>query len=121
MGGLQVFLRPPASAEASARQGVFEVRAWTIHKGMKAPQAAGVIHTDFEKHFIKADVINWQEFVDLGGWTKAREVGKVRLEGRDYAMKEGDVGGFKEGVLGSPGISLLRILSSSLSLTTRSA
>ena len=96
--GLQTFLTAPASAEASARQGVFEVRAWTIHKGMKAPQAAGVIHTDFEKHFIKADVINWQEFVDLGGWTKAREVGKVRLEGRDYAMQEGDVVEFKVGV-----------------------
>jgi len=75
-----------------------EVRAWTIKKGTKAPAAAGVIHTDFEKHFIKADVINWEDFVKLGGWQKAREVGKVRMEGRDYVMAEGDVGEFKVGV-----------------------
>lgn len=75
-----------------------EVRAWTIKKGTKAPVAAGVIHTDFEKHFIKADVINWQDFVELGGWTKAREAGKVRQEGRDYVMKEGDLVEFKVGV-----------------------
>lgn len=78
--------------------GEIEARAWTIKKGTKAPQAAGVIHTDFEKHFIKADVINWQEFVNLGGWAKAREVGKVRMEGRDYVMQEGDVVEFKVGV-----------------------
>ncbi|MBI2008765.1 redox-regulated ATPase YchF [Candidatus Amesbacteria bacterium] len=75
-----------------------EVRAWTIKKGTKAPQAAGVIHTDFEKHFIKADVINWEELVNLGGWARAREAGKVRLEGRDYVMREGDVVEFKVGV-----------------------
>jgi len=75
-----------------------EARAWTIKKGTKAPQAAGVIHTDFEKHFIKADVINWQDFVRLGGWVKAREAGKVRLEGREYVMAEGDVVEFKVGV-----------------------
>lgn len=75
-----------------------EARAWTIKKGTKAPQAAGVIHNDFETHFIKADVINWQEFVRLGGWQKAREAGKVRLEGKDYVMQEGDVVEFKVGV-----------------------
>jgi len=78
--------------------GEIEARAWTIKKGTKAPQAAGVIHTDFEKHFIKADVINWEEFVNLGGWVKAREAGKVRMEGRDYVMQEGDVVEFKVGV-----------------------
>ncbi len=75
-----------------------EARAWTIKKGTKAPQAAGVIHGDFETHFIKADCINWREFVDAGGWTKAREEGKVRMEGRDYIMAEGDVVEFKVGV-----------------------
>src|SRR3989344_4509122 len=74
-----------------------EVRAWTIKKGTKAPAAAGVIHTDFEKHFIKADVINWEDFVKLGGWQKAREQGKVRQEGRDYIMQEGDGVEFKVG------------------------
>ena len=74
-----------------------EVRAWTIKSGSNAQQAAGVIHTDFEKHFIKADVINWQDFVDSGGWKKARDVGKVRQEGRDYIMLEGDVVEFKIG------------------------
>lgn len=86
--GLQTFLTA----------GVKEVRAWTIKAGARAPQAAGVIHTDFEKHFIKADVIGWQELVEVGGWQKAREAGKVRLEGRDYVMKEGDVVEFKVGV-----------------------
>ena len=57
-----------------------------------------MIHTDFEKHFIKADVINWEEFVRVGGWQKAREAGKVRLEGRDYVMQDGDVVEFKVGV-----------------------
>ena len=78
--------------------GEIEARAWTIKKGTKAPQAAGVIHNDFEKHFIKADVIFWEDFVAVGGWTKAREAGKVRLEGRDYVMQEGDVVEFKVGV-----------------------
>ena len=75
-----------------------EVRAWTIRKGTKAPQAAGVIHTDFEKHFIKADVIYWEDFVKAGGWVEAKESGKVRLEGREYVMAEGDVVEFKVGV-----------------------
>jgi len=85
--GLQTFLTA----------GEIEARAWTIKKGTKAPQAAGVIHTDFEKHFIKADVMNWEEFVKLGGWTKGRELGKVRIEGKEYVMQEGDVVEFKVG------------------------
>jgi len=78
--------------------GTLEARAWTIAKGMSAPQAAGVIHTDFEKHFIKADIIPYPEFVSLGGWVKAREAGKVQIVGRDYIMKDGDVVEFKVGV-----------------------
>jgi len=78
--------------------GEIEARAWTIKKGTKAPQAAGVIHADFEKHFIKADVIYWEDFITLGGWAKARETGKVRMEGKEYIMAEGDVVEFKVGV-----------------------
>ena len=75
-----------------------EARAWTIKNGSTALTAAGVIHTDFEKNFIKADVINWELFTADGGWVKARELGHVRLEGRDYVMAEGDVVEFKVGV-----------------------
>ena len=71
--------------------GVIEARAWTIKKGTNAQEAAGVIHTDFSKKFIKAQVINWEKFVELGGWKNAREQGKVRQEGRDYFMQDGDV------------------------------
>jgi ribosome-binding ATPase len=71
--------------------GAIESRAWTIKQGMLAQQAAGAIHTDFVKKFIKANVIGWEEFVNLGGWKKAREVGKVRQEGRDYIVRDGDV------------------------------
>lgn len=72
-----------------------EVRAWTVRCGAKAPEAAGVIHTDFEKGFIKADVCNFRDLIDSGGWNGAREKGKVRLEGRDYICREGDVMIFK--------------------------
>lgn len=72
-----------------------EVRAWTIKKGMTAPEAAGVIHTDFEKGFIKAEIVNCEDLVNFGGWNSAREKGRARLEGRDYIMKEGDVVIFK--------------------------
>lgn len=72
-----------------------EVRAWTVRKGATAPEAAGVIHTDFEKGFIKADVCAWEDLVDSGGWTLAREKGKVRLEGKEYIVREGDVMIFK--------------------------
>ncbi len=78
--------------------GKIEVRAWTIQKGTMAPQAAAVIHTDFEKHFIKAEVATFQTFVDFGGWVKAREAGKVTLGGKDYVMKDGDVVDFKVNV-----------------------
>ncbi|MBI2405816.1 redox-regulated ATPase YchF [Candidatus Microgenomates bacterium] len=74
-----------------------EVRAWTIKKGTKSPQAAGVIHSDFEKHFIKADVIHFEELVRVGGWSKAREQGKVRFEGKEYVVQDGDVIEFKTG------------------------
>lgn len=78
--------------------GVKEVRAWTIIKGTPAPQAAGTIHSDFEKHFIKADVVPYEEFVAVGGWTKARELGKVAIVGHDYVMKDGEVVEFKVGI-----------------------
>lgn len=68
-----------------------EVRAWTIPSGTKAPAAAGVIHTDFEKKFIMAKVSSYDDFVTYGGWKGAAERGKVRQEGREYVMKEGDV------------------------------
>ncbi|MBC7949553.1 MAG: redox-regulated ATPase YchF [Chitinophagaceae bacterium] len=75
--------------------GVQEVRAWTIHEGWKAPQAAGVIHTDFEKGFIKAEVISYDDFVKLGSEAAAREVGKLRIEGKEYVVKDGDVMHFR--------------------------
>jgi len=68
-----------------------ETRAWQIKKETLAPQAAGTIHTDFEKGFIKAEVINWQNLINLGGWGKAREVGKLRIEGKYYTIQDGDV------------------------------
>ena len=72
-----------------------EVRAWTIHKGSTAPQAAGVIHTDFEKGFIRAEVISFNDYVTLGGEAKSKEAGKMRLEGKDYIVKDGDVMHFR--------------------------
>lgn len=71
--------------------GAPETRAWTITRGMKAPEAAGVIHTDFVKGFVKADVANWQDFISCGGWSGVREKGKLRLEGKEYVMEDGDV------------------------------
>ncbi len=68
-----------------------EVRAWTITKGMKAPQAAGVIHTDFEKGFIKAEVVSYDDFISCGSWAQAREKGVARLEGKDYVVQDGDI------------------------------
>lgn len=68
-----------------------EARAWTIVRGTKAPQAAGVIHTDFEKSFIKAQVASFDDFVKEGGWKGVKEKGLVRFEGKDYEMREGDV------------------------------
>jgi GTP-binding protein YchF len=72
-----------------------ESRAWTIPKGAKAPQAAGVIHSDFEKGFIKAEVISFQDLVDTGSIAEARAKGKARIEGKDYVMQDGDVVEFR--------------------------
>jgi ribosome-binding ATPase len=72
-----------------------EVRAWTIKKGWKAPQAAGVIHTDFEKGFIKAEVVSYDDLTKLGSVAAAREAGKYRLEGKDYTFQDGDVALFR--------------------------
>ena len=79
--GLQTFLTA----------GEKEVRAWTIRKGAKAPEAAGAIHTDFEKGFIKAKIVSYADFFQSHGWKGAAEAGKVRVEGKDYVMNEGDV------------------------------
>lgn len=72
-----------------------EARAWTIGKGWKAPQAAGVIHTDFEKGFIKAEVISFEDLVATGSIAEARSAGKARIEGKDYVMQDGDVVEFR--------------------------
>ncbi len=71
--------------------GELEVKAWTINQGATAVEAAGVIHTDFMKKFIKAKVISYEYFLEYGGWVKAKEAGKVRLEGRDYLMRPDDI------------------------------
>lgn len=83
--GLQTFLTA----------GEKEVRAWTIHKGWTAPKAAGVIHTDFERGFIKAEVVSYDDLVAAGSYAKVKEEGKMRLEGKDYVMQDGDVVEFK--------------------------
>lgn len=75
-----------------------EVRAWTIKKGTLAQQAAGVIHSDFEKHFIKADVIDYEKFVKVGGWQEAREKGLVQTVSKDYPLEDGQIVEFKVGV-----------------------
>lgn len=75
--------------------GVKEVRAWTIDKGFKAPQAAGVIHTDFEKGFIKAEVMSYHDFVSLGSEAACRDAGKLRIEGKEYVVADGDVMHFR--------------------------
>lgn len=75
--------------------GVQEVRAWTIHNGWKAPQAAGVIHSDFEKGFIKAEVIGYLDYVTYGSESACKEVGKLRIEGKEYIVNDGDVMHFR--------------------------
>ena len=75
--------------------GPMESKAWTIKNGTKAPQAAGVIHTDFEQGFIRAEIINWQDLVESGGEAKVKEKGLLRLEGKDYTMRDGDVAHFR--------------------------
>jgi len=71
--------------------GVKEVRAWTFKAGSTAPQCAGVIHTDFEKGFIRAETMAYEDFIDFKGESGCKEAGKLRLEGKDYLVKEGDV------------------------------
>jgi len=68
-----------------------ETRAWTLRKGSLAPRAGGVIHTDFEKNFVKAEVINWQKLLEAGGLSRAREQGLIRTEGKEYIVQDGDV------------------------------
>ena len=72
-----------------------ETRAWTFRAGAKAPEAAGVIHTDFQRGFIRAETIQWDELLECGSWAKAREVGKARVEGKDYVVQDGDVMDFR--------------------------
>lgn len=72
-----------------------EVRAWTIKEGAKVIEAAGVVHSDFEEKFIRAEVIGWQQLVEAGSWTEAREKGLIRTEGKEYEVKDGDVIEFK--------------------------
>ncbi|MFA5747371.1 MAG: redox-regulated ATPase YchF [Candidatus Paceibacterota bacterium] len=74
-----------------------ETRAWTIKKGSKAPQAGGAIHSDFERTFIRADAINWEELISAGGFAKAREKGLIRTEGKEYTVQDGDVIEIKHG------------------------
>ena len=76
-------------------EGEKECRAWTFKKGMKAPECAGVIHTDFEKGFIKAEVVSYDDFMKYGSWSKARDAGKLRLEGKDYVFQDGDITVFR--------------------------
>jgi ribosome-binding ATPase len=83
--GLQTFLTA----------GPKESRAWTIHKGATAPEAAGVIHTDFQRGFIRAEVVSFDDLVAAGSMQNARAKGRVRLEGKDYVMAEGDVVEFR--------------------------
>ena len=68
-----------------------EVRAWTIHRGDKAPRAAGKIHSDLERGFIRVEVVHYDDFMSVGGEAKARERGKMRLEGREYVVRDGDI------------------------------
>ena len=72
-----------------------EVKAWTVRKGAKAPQAAGVIHSDFEKGFIKAETASFEDYVAYGGEAGLRAAGKLRIEGKDYVVKDGDVMHFR--------------------------
>ena len=72
-----------------------ESRAWTFRAGSSAPECAGRIHTDFQRGFIKAEVIHWDELLDIGSWTKAKELGKIRIEGKDYHPVDGDVMEFR--------------------------
>ena len=72
-----------------------ETRAWTIRKGATAPEAAGVIHTDFQRGFIKAEIVSYDDLLAAGSMLKAKEAGRVRMEGKDYVMHDGDVVEFR--------------------------
>ena len=74
-----------------------ETRAWTIQNGTFAPRAAGVIHSDFEKKFIRADIINWKDLLDAGGWPEAKSKGILRTEGKEYQLQDGDIIEVKHG------------------------
>ena len=82
---------PRATPAGSLTAGVQEVRAWTIKNGTKAPQAAGKIHSDIERGFIRAEIISFDDLIATGSMTVAKEKGLVRSEGKDYVMKDGDV------------------------------
>ena len=86
--GLQTFLTA----------GPKEARAWTIHRGETAPEAAGEIHSDFQKHFIKAEVVSYEDLVAAGSITAVKAAGKARVEGKEYVMRDGDVVEFRVGV-----------------------
>ena len=83
------------SLETFFTSGPEESRAWTITKNCTAPKAAGEIHTDFEKGFIRAETVSYKDFVENGGWLKSKESGKMRLEGKDYIVKDGDILNFR--------------------------
>jgi ribosome-binding ATPase YchF (GTP1/OBG family) len=72
-----------------------EARAWTVHRGARAPEAAGVIHTDFEHGFIRAETIAYEDFIAVGGEQAAKEAGKMRAEGKDYVVQDGDIFHFR--------------------------
>jgi len=96
--GLNAFIRAAYTLlglQTYFTAGPMEVRAWTVNKGAKAPQAAGVIHTDFEKGFIKAETIGYEDYIRCKGEAGARETGKMRLEGKEYIVQDGDVMHFK--------------------------
>ena len=75
--------------------GIQEVKAWTYQKGTKAPQAAGIIHTDFEKGFIRAEVIKYQDYVKYGSEAACKEAGKMGVEGKEYVVQDGDIMHFR--------------------------
>jgi ribosome-binding ATPase YchF (GTP1/OBG family) len=96
--GLQVLARvgfDTLGLQTYLTAGPKETRAWTIPKGATAPEAAGVIHTDFQRGFIKAEIVSFDDLMEAGSLLKAREAGKVRMEGKDYVMQDGDVVEFR--------------------------
>jgi ribosome-binding ATPase YchF (GTP1/OBG family) len=93
-GGLPRFVRTAyhlLGLRTFLTTGEQESRAWTFRAGAKAPECAGRIHTDMERGFIRAEVIHWDELLEIGSWTGARDVGRLRVEGKDYEVADGDV------------------------------